>query len=509
MNLISRILLIFFVLSVSLGLNAQNNGNEGYTPDWQIGQHGEQKAENKQTIVNQEANNNYVSDWAIGQQGDPKQQTENNEGQYVSDWQMIDGKNIQVGPTPQEIIDADNLYFDDYFRSQTNVPVKETPIVTSPNGRNSNLMFSLGLNYDTREFYNMDKKDDSGRIIESFKMDKATDVIASKTVYEYAGLGDVFQYVEEYYPNGMINRKYTYKNDKLEGEYRAYSKEGVMIISRNYIDGLLQGHYFMYYSSTGNLHKKILYRNDVKVCSIDYAPDGQTVLKETTYNDKGGVLTTKEPVVDEKGKSLTQYYDYGYKPYSKLVNGNISSLNNTPMALDGKNFMMEGYVIKQIETMTGASAPEGYTGDKLLWYIEKALAFIAEDTGENLELNSDHIDLIFADNMIFGLSHLARKYELAGDRTKAQEIRYDVMLLGTVVYYNLKKFGNITREQCELIKTTYNQLNINYTEFTARDMKKYLEDNNIVPASNQLMLRTIDKYNPMLIRESVRSIKIK
>lgn len=509
MNITSRILLIFFVLSVSLSINAQTGeGGNGYVPDWAIGQHGENKKENNNSNSSNNSNKPFVSDWAIGQNGDPYKVPEANKSEHISDWHIF-SKTEEVPVTPQGVIDADNMYFDDVLRNEMNTPVKPTPLVASENGRRDNLLFGLALGYDTRTFYEMDKRDANGRIIESIKMDKATDIMASKTLYEYTQEGDVIQSVEEYYPQGSLHRKYQYKNGKLEGDYYAYSKEGVMIISRNYANGLLNGFYLMYYSVNGNIHKQILYKNDLKINSVEYALDGVTIIKETTYNDKGGVLTTKEPVLDEKGNKLTQYYDYGYKPFSKVVNGDANVLYQTPMVLDGKKFMMEDYVIKQIEAMAGVTAPEGYKGDTLLWYIEKALAFIAEEIGTDMKLTDEHIDLIFGDNMIFALTHLARKYELAGDRVKALEIRYDVMLIGTFLCYNLKHHNNISRDYYNILKGVYNQLNISQTVYSSKDMKRYLEEQNIIMENNDLMLNRIEKYNGIVRTEAAKFIKIK
>ncbi len=65
----------------------------------------------------------------------------------------------------------------------------------------------------------------------------------------------------DYYPDGKIKSKTSYKNEIKNGPFYTYFKSGKVETIGNYIDGKKEGDFTFYYDN-GNIYAKIQYRND-------------------------------------------------------------------------------------------------------------------------------------------------------------------------------------------------------------------------------------------------------
>ena len=65
---------------------------------------------------------------------------------------------------------------------------------------------------------------------------------------------------KQYYENGSLEYMSTYKNGKLDGEYKEWSEKGILVEHSYYKDSLLHGEYNLYYAS-GKLFREGVYIN--------------------------------------------------------------------------------------------------------------------------------------------------------------------------------------------------------------------------------------------------------
>jgi antitoxin component YwqK of YwqJK toxin-antitoxin module len=483
-----KVLLLFYVLLLASNLSAQNGGSSGgngYVPDWlPLGETTKpEKAEptnyvsDWQMFPDNEGSNNvskpqeniqpvnkYVVPWEMHPEDKPVTQEVRN-SDYVSDWQMFPNTpESKITETPKDIIEAEELYFSE--TKGTEEPVEE--------------LYQAKQNPKSALFGIKETK------------------INNKITVDPSGI----KHITEYYNDGRIHRTYSIKDGKLEGSYDVFSNNGNKIISCSYSNGKLYGLFHMYYSETGNLRKTVQFKNGIKTYSTEYDKNGVTVVKEITYKDNGDILSSTE-YLENKVKSYT---DYGFNPKTWIIKQSVDMFQ-TPNNIDGKKFETKNYVINRIKAVTGANIPADYSGDELLWYVEQALRHIISSS-EDFRLTEEVVDLIFADNMIFAMEHLARKFELAGDINKALDIRYEIMLLGCVFYYNNAKYGQtFDVEYFDIISSIYNRLNINLTTCPSTDMLNSLAKNNIVSSNNKSVVTLINTYNNVAIKNASKSNK--
>ncbi len=487
-----KVLLLFYVLLLASNLSAQNGGSSGgngYVPDWlPLGETTKPEKVEPTNYVsdwhmfpdNKGSNNvskpqeniqpvnKYVVPWEMHPEDQPVTQEVRN-SDYVSDWPMFPNTpESKITETPQDIIEAEELYFNETTESEELEPMVEEQLYQAKQNPEKTL---LGIEETN---------------------------IGNKITIDPSGV----KHITEYYNDGRIHRIYSIKDGKLEGAYDVFSNNGNKIISRFYISGKPYGLFHMYYPETGNLKKTIQFKDGIMAYATEYDKNGFTVAKEITYKNNGHILSITE-YLEGKVKSYT---DYGYKPKTWIIKKS-GDIFQTPNNIDGKNFKTKDYVINRIKIVTGANMPEGHNGDELLWYVEQALHYIVSST-EDFRLTDVLVDLIFADNMIFAMEHLARKFELAGDINKALDIRYEIMLLGCIFHYNNAKYGQtFDVVYFDMISNIYNRLNINLTTCPSTDMLNSLAKNNIVNSNNTSVATLINTYNNVVIKNASRSNK--
>lgn len=102
-----------------------------------------------------------------------------------------------------------------------------------------------------------------------------TGSLQAKNVFAENGIDAV---TEIYSENGKVVANGFYKNKKRDGEWHYFDEnEGVMILSENYSDGILNGHWVSYYR-TGEPQFEGEYKDGVKIGKwITYDPEGNVI----------------------------------------------------------------------------------------------------------------------------------------------------------------------------------------------------------------------------------------
>ncbi len=93
--------------------------------------------------------------------------------------------------------------------------------------------------------------------------------------------------IEENYIDGILNGDYKvfykdgklteikhYKNGILDGNSKKYNPKGILVADVNYVNGQLNGN-ATFYENNGNLKQKGLYENDLKVGVWEFFEDGK------------------------------------------------------------------------------------------------------------------------------------------------------------------------------------------------------------------------------------------
>jgi antitoxin component YwqK of YwqJK toxin-antitoxin module len=108
----------------------------------------------------------------------------------------------------------------------------------------------------------------------------------------------------EYYPNGMVMRRYTVKNGVPDGSLKFYSDSGYLVSDQNIAEGMQNGPQKTYYND-GTLRSDIFYKNGLPEGSLkEYYPNGNIKkegnltgepFKQTgvmkTFFEEGGLMT--------------------------------------------------------------------------------------------------------------------------------------------------------------------------------------------------------------------------
>lgn len=104
----------------------------------------------------------------------------------------------------------------------------------------------------------------------------------------------------EYYNNGKIKNKKTYKNGLLDGTEKSWTSEGFLAKVVEYKDGVKHGRFLTYYDN-GQLIRKDIYRNNRFIKGNCYTREG----KDTSYFEyfimpkfKGGLEGFKKFILD-------------------------------------------------------------------------------------------------------------------------------------------------------------------------------------------------------------------
>ena len=215
-------------------------------------------------------------------------------GQIILKITYLDGKKNGIRTTYQETEVTEENFVNDVKQGLT--------VTYYPNGKRwKEVNFIDGLEEGTgKEF----AKDD-GRVIKltTYKKGFITDIENINRI-DKAGMkqGKWIGYYEE----GNINWEGEFKNDLKNGYFKEYSKEGNLLITQKYIDGILQEEVeelakldikTEYYPS-GKPKIVASYKNNIpEGVRREYSPDGEIV---AGYIFKSGILLG-EGIVDEAG----------------------------------------------------------------------------------------------------------------------------------------------------------------------------------------------------------------
>ncbi|OHD19685.1 MAG: hypothetical protein A2086_01685 [Spirochaetes bacterium GWD1_27_9] len=140
--------------------------------------------------------------------------------------------------------------------------------------------------------------------------------------YSYADAFDGWGIKEgefvKYLDNGKLERKETYKDNKLNGIFEVYSNNGNLKEKTNYTDGKIDGDYISYYKDTTQIKKqatykqglldgewKLYYKNGNPRLKISFK-DGDVEGECITYYDNGNI-SYKTEIYNQKCQNSEKY----------------------------------------------------------------------------------------------------------------------------------------------------------------------------------------------------------
>lgn len=104
----------------------------------------------------------------------------------------------------------------------------------------------------------------------------------------------------EYYPNGMVSKRYTLKDGVPDGSYKFYSDSGKIVSDQYLVDGVPNGITRTFYSN-GNVRSEMQY--------VDGLPSGESKEFYPNGNIKSESMTSGE--MDRLSVQSKQYYEEG------------------------------------------------------------------------------------------------------------------------------------------------------------------------------------------------------
>jgi hypothetical protein len=205
-----------------------------------------------------------------------------------------------------------------------------------------------------------------------------------------------------YFPDGRLKSKITWKNNLKDGPFEVYHEEGYLHSTGEYVKDLKEGLYKIYYPNgkikvvflaehdfknglsttyyeSGKIKRLAYFKNDSSLCALEYDSlgrfiDGQVAYDSCTIQDTIKFNESMRISVVLHDSTFVKYFAESkckfYKTKQDVANGKIyfsvpiTTTKNTTMIFDIPAFEEMGKVYYEVEIIANNSkgSPQGNTG---------------------------------------------------------------------------------------------------------------------------------------------------